>query len=508
MLYARLADGTKGSPTGKGQRAVCPNCDDHVIGKFGQLVIPHWAHPTNRECDPWSEPEGPWHLAWKALVKPEQVEVTMKRVVDGVLHHHRADIVNARGVVVELQHSAISPETIQAREAFYKNMVWVFDASNLVGAGRWQIIEVCDDQPKCQTEDGQIEAWRSSEKAKWLHFKRSLTTITKPLYLDFGCPVNSEWDHIGSIWDLVQTPIGPSMLRVSAIQEGGIIVGRFIDKRRFLCACLRESLADKDLTNDAMKWARRSASHIHNFRKVRTRKRLEERLEAEQEAEAQQLEAERLAKARRLKEIAEEKDHKGFLRRIERFDYNQLIQYLRKASRTEFDYREKCALEERKRDFEKKMWANLLQVGATTFAEIKKVVLTQHKQAEEQAAKDVKPKKWTVSQHRGLTSVMGPFDEDLIAWVKEQRFRWNSQNKRWESLRAYNPEELQKELDLRSMKHEQNALWVRTVRTLKPKVWFIYRALNWAEYFRSTGEIEEPLPRLNSCPPTLKGTSL
>jgi hypothetical protein len=40
----------------------------------------------------------------------------------------RADIVTASGVVVELQHSPISAETIAEREAFYGRMVWVFDA--------------------------------------------------------------------------------------------------------------------------------------------------------------------------------------------------------------------------------------------------------------------------------------------------------------------------------------------------------------------------------------------
>lgn len=43
---------------------------------------------------------------------------------------HRADVVTASGGVVELQHSAISPEVITEREEFYgERMAWIFDAT-------------------------------------------------------------------------------------------------------------------------------------------------------------------------------------------------------------------------------------------------------------------------------------------------------------------------------------------------------------------------------------------
>jgi len=55
------------------------------------------------------------------MVRPENVEV--------VIGNHRADIVGNQSLVIELQHSAISPDEIQEREEFYKNMIWVLDAT-------------------------------------------------------------------------------------------------------------------------------------------------------------------------------------------------------------------------------------------------------------------------------------------------------------------------------------------------------------------------------------------
>lgn len=40
---------------------------------------------------------------------------------------HQADIVTHDGIVVEIQHSPISVDTIREREEFYEKMVWVLD---------------------------------------------------------------------------------------------------------------------------------------------------------------------------------------------------------------------------------------------------------------------------------------------------------------------------------------------------------------------------------------------
>jgi len=119
MLYADV-DGLKrtAEPSLTG---CCPGCGAPMIPKCGALKEWHWAHRAGSDCDPWSEPTGPWHLSWQEPLRPAHVEVPMRP--------HRADIVGNGRVVVELQHSGISAEAIREREQFYGNMVWLFDAT-------------------------------------------------------------------------------------------------------------------------------------------------------------------------------------------------------------------------------------------------------------------------------------------------------------------------------------------------------------------------------------------
>lgn len=101
--------------------ATCPLCGAACIPKCGSIIIWHWAHKQRADCDTWSEGETEWHRAWKQMVRKECQEVCKGP--------HRADIVGNGGMVIELQHSPISPETIEDREAFYGKMIWLFDAS-------------------------------------------------------------------------------------------------------------------------------------------------------------------------------------------------------------------------------------------------------------------------------------------------------------------------------------------------------------------------------------------
>jgi len=92
-----------------------------LIAECGQINTHHWAQESRDDCDAWSESICPWHLWWQGLVRPKFVEV--------VRGAHRADIVGNGWVVIELQHYSISAEDVPAREAFYCDMVWLFDAT-------------------------------------------------------------------------------------------------------------------------------------------------------------------------------------------------------------------------------------------------------------------------------------------------------------------------------------------------------------------------------------------
>ncbi len=120
MLRFATTDGQRVLPFPKG-RGSCSCCGGALIAKCGKIVTNHWAHESKDDCDTWSEPIGPWHLWWQGLVGADFVEVARGQ--------HRADIVGNGGVVVELQHSSISPDDIAAREAYYGDMVWLFDAT-------------------------------------------------------------------------------------------------------------------------------------------------------------------------------------------------------------------------------------------------------------------------------------------------------------------------------------------------------------------------------------------
>lgn len=128
MLYAWI-DGVKRPPLAKGERTTCPDCAGLLTSVIPVENVPHWRHKAG-DCDPWSEPEGPWHLGWK-----EQFDLTCREVglVDEMTgERHRADILCGLGTshstVLELQHSSISEEERGAREAFYSRrhrMFWL-----------------------------------------------------------------------------------------------------------------------------------------------------------------------------------------------------------------------------------------------------------------------------------------------------------------------------------------------------------------------------------------------
>jgi hypothetical protein len=144
MQFA-LVNGARSRPF-RGTRGQCPLCGSECTSHCGKLKVHHWSHLRRKDCDTWAENIGPWHVAWQGLVKPEYTEVCKGA--------HRADIVGNNNVVVELQSSPIPIDHISAREDFYGNMVWLFDATKRFSAiksgsrvffslGRTQHIEFC-----------------------------------------------------------------------------------------------------------------------------------------------------------------------------------------------------------------------------------------------------------------------------------------------------------------------------------------------------------------------------
>ncbi|NVO10268.1 MAG: hypothetical protein HXX16_09935 [Bacteroidales bacterium] len=108
----------------KGDKAICPFCFEKVIAVCGDINIHHWRHEAINNCDSWKEPETEWHRDWKQKFPKEWQEY----IIEKNNEKHIADIRTNSGLILELQNSSISNLTIQIRENFYQNMVWLINA--------------------------------------------------------------------------------------------------------------------------------------------------------------------------------------------------------------------------------------------------------------------------------------------------------------------------------------------------------------------------------------------
>jgi competence CoiA-like predicted nuclease len=166
MLYAndKLNNKITASP---GLVGFCSGCNEQLIPKCGEINVHHWSHKQNSDCDTWHEPETKWHLNWKAIFPSDWCENIVRR---GEIFH-RADVLTDKGMVIEFQHSPISTEEIRERQAFYGNMIWLFD-----------------------TRESRIEFYKTSEYRgnlykcfRWYHPKRTLEAVrAHRLYLHTG----------------------------------------------------------------------------------------------------------------------------------------------------------------------------------------------------------------------------------------------------------------------------------------------------------------------------------
>ena len=220
----------------KAQKSIegfCPACQEKLTPKIGTIYCHHWAHKKN-DCDSFSEPETPWHYNWKVTlglencekvfrfphhaikdlqsfnlkrnatqkdlkkkyqellykwhpdrikitnVKPDVAEMQTKRInavyekliKNNFKESHRADVV-LDDLVIELQNSPISEWEIFARENYYQNMIWLFNA-HTIGKGL-----------KLRNEEFKPNG-SSYWTFRWLHPPKSIWACEKPILIDFG----------------------------------------------------------------------------------------------------------------------------------------------------------------------------------------------------------------------------------------------------------------------------------------------------------------------------------
>lgn len=213
-----------------GGQGTCPTCGSATLAKCGPRVMHHWAHASRRDCDPWWENETPWHREWKNLFPANCREIS-HTAPDGEIH--RADIKTPTGIVIEVQHSAMTDAERISRESFYGNLVWVIDgrgfqdnfdiyhllpdpvselAQDLVwakatremkGAARglfYRMSEALLENPdvtKATLRSGWIHSiheieeqvnasYRGHHQYHWVRPRRTWLDATCPVYIDFG----------------------------------------------------------------------------------------------------------------------------------------------------------------------------------------------------------------------------------------------------------------------------------------------------------------------------------
>lgn len=110
----------------RGLKASCPICGDPLVAKCGSKIAHHWAHQGRLHCDPWWENETQWHRDWKENFPEHWREVALFDVTG---EKHQADVRTPTGLVVEFQNSPMDRLELAAREAFYRNLIWIVNAA-------------------------------------------------------------------------------------------------------------------------------------------------------------------------------------------------------------------------------------------------------------------------------------------------------------------------------------------------------------------------------------------
>ncbi|GAA0593262.1 competence protein CoiA [Virgibacillus siamensis] len=159
MLQAKMNDGTlvtlalltKQEITqlkGKQQWFQCPVCDDPVIIKAGQKMVPHFAHRSKQNCPSSEGGEGAYHEKGKLLLykwlQNQQLDVQLEAFLPEIMQ--RPDIllrVNNRVLAIEYQCARISAEQVHKRNEGYRRAgiipIWILGAIRLERRGQHQL---------------------------------------------------------------------------------------------------------------------------------------------------------------------------------------------------------------------------------------------------------------------------------------------------------------------------------------------------------------------------------
>lgn len=165
----------------KGVKYFCPMCRRGVTFRNCTLKMKHFAHTPDDPCiDSWHHDMSEWHYTMQEYFDEQYREVVVEK--DGIVH--RADVL-MNGVVIEFQHSPLSPEEFKARNDFYTScgyrVVWVIDVHSSYVKG---------DFYSCGTTiyEG-VDGYRWLHHKKWLDGKYSKDVSVYLTWDEIGGPV-------------------------------------------------------------------------------------------------------------------------------------------------------------------------------------------------------------------------------------------------------------------------------------------------------------------------------
>ncbi len=254
-----------------GGHGYCPFCGAKMIAKCGPRIMHHWAHFRLKTCDPWWENETTWHRKWKNFYPIECREV-IHVAKDGEIH--RADIKTPTGIIIEVQHSAISDKERQAREGFYGNLVWIIDGKefhnnfdiyhklpdpksevakdliwakakrNMNGANKGIFFRLSEAKQEnleiskaevrggwihgiCEIKDEIDKAYNGYHQYDWVRPRKTWLDAQCPVYIDFG---------------------DDYLVKLEIYDESGLRCIRYVSKRKFVHDSMVEPHAENIAT--------------------------------------------------------------------------------------------------------------------------------------------------------------------------------------------------------------------------------------------------------------------
>jgi competence CoiA-like predicted nuclease len=192
MLYA-LIDGIKSNAT-PNSAALCPFCKSEMIAKCGEFKSWHWAHKRIVDCDTWYKPETEWHRRWKKVFGIANCEIILHK--ESV--RHIADVKTIHGRIIEFQNSPINLETLESREEFYDDMIWIINGNHF--SSNFKIMPLNAREYDTYTPEFEFFAKlhgftplykpadheKRTERFQWKRPKKVWTYAASEVYIDLG----------------------------------------------------------------------------------------------------------------------------------------------------------------------------------------------------------------------------------------------------------------------------------------------------------------------------------